>query len=111
MVNAGGVGRGAFEIFNQIRETVVFYMFIQEEAIQTLSMAVFLAQGRDDWQEVEEMAKYTRDEHVEDLHNQASNVLANVAFPMNLAFQKFTNASRTAMNYYIDMAHQEEGTT
>lgn len=92
-------GAAAFEIFNDIRGMVIFYMFIMEEAAQTAGMAAYCAY-RDKRQSQAAAAADWTVQNVITPGRAFSLSVGLVGYPMNEAFATFFDASERAMNYY-----------
>ena len=118
MVNWAGIAGSAFNAFEKVNSTVAFYMFIIEEAIQTVSMAVYLSykawREAAEWgeepdlieelrQKLRELAQWNKSELIEPLKDFTDDV-GYLGFPMNLAFRKFAEASEKAMDYYLSIS-------
>ena len=106
MASWGKIASSAFDAFEKINSVVAFYMFIIEEAIQTVSMAVYLSQKAGNTEKMKELAQWNKTELIIPLKDFSDDV-GYLGFPMNLAYKKFAEASEKAMNYYISLV--EEG--
>jgi len=96
----------AFEVFERVNSVVAFYMFIIEESIQTVSLAIYLSNRAGHKEIMQALAQYNLEELIKPLKSFCDTV-GWVGFPMNLAFKKFAEASEQAMNYYLSLAQQE----
>lgn len=96
----GGIGKSAFRAFINVRETVTFYMFIVEESIQAVSMAVYLAYQTGDSELANDLIDYNITQLIDPLIAFASNPAADLAWPMSDAFLEFAKASRQSMETY-----------
>lgn len=108
MSKLGSVGSGAFQAFKMAREAGTLYLWTIVEATQTISLSVYLAQSSEDWEGVEEMAKWNKRELAEPLKDVSNDVLANVTFPINVATEKFADAMIKSMDFYIEMAQDKQ---
>jgi len=106
MVKWGNVASTAFDAFEKANSTVAFYMFIIEESIQTVSMAVYLSNKAGNTEKMKELAQWNKTELVEPLKDFCDGA-GYVGFPMNLAFKKFAEASEKAMDYYISLVEEK----
>ena len=92
----------AFEAFEKVNSIVAFFMFIIEESIQTVSLAIYLSNKAGNMEQMKELAQYNLNELILPLKDFA-NKQGYVGFPMNLAFRRFAEASEKAMNYYLSL--------
>jgi len=102
MVSWSNISASAFDAFEKANSTVAFYMFIIEESIQTVSMAVYLSQKAGNTEKMRELAQWNKTELIEPLKDFCDGI-GYVGFPMNLAFKKFAEASEKAMDYYLSL--------
>lgn len=89
----------AFEIFNDVRGMVIFYMFILEEAAQTAGMAAYLAYRDGHGDEAAETANWNLTNIITP-GRQFCDTLGLVGYPMNDAFKAYFDASEKSMIYY-----------
>lgn len=89
----------AFNAFKEVNSIVAFYMFIIEESIQTVSLAIYLANKAKLSEKVKELADYNLSELILPLKEFCDGA-GYLGFPMNLAFKKFAEASEKTMNFY-----------
>jgi len=99
------VAGSAFKAFEQVNSTVAFYMFIIEEAIQSVSMAIYLSHRDGDLTKVKELAQWNKEELINPLGDFANGV-GFLGFPMNYAFDAFADASRRSMDYYLSLEEE-----
>jgi len=102
MVKWGDISASAFDAFEKVNSTVAFYMFIIEEAIQTVSMAVYLSYKAGNTEKMKEIAQWNKTELIEPLKDFCGSV-GYLGFPMNAAFEAFAEASEKAMDYYLSL--------
>jgi len=102
MVSWGKVAASAFDAFEKVNSTVAFYMFIIEESIQTVSLAIYLSNKAGNKETMRQLAQYNKDELIQPLKDFCDGT-GYLGFPMNLAFKKFAEASEQAMNYYLSL--------
>lgn len=87
------VAKEAFEIFQDIRGTIGMYMFIIEESIQTAGMGVFMLQKAGLYERAKQHAEWIEINLANQLKDVATNPLGYVAYPLNLAYEAFADAS------------------
>ena len=102
MVQWSKIAGNAFDAFEKIHSITAFYMFIIEEAIQTVSMAVYLSYKAGNTEKMKELAQWNLNELIKPLQEFADGV-GYLGFPMNLAYRKFAEAAQKAMEYYISL--------
>jgi hypothetical protein len=100
------MAKSAFNIFESVHSVVSFYMFIVEESIQTVGMSIFLAQKMGNYDDMKALAQWCKGELVDEL-KEFANGAGILAFPMNVAFDKFADAAGKAMDFYIGMEPPE----
>jgi len=98
--------------FTFAREEVAFYMFIFEEAVQTLGMSCYLLTNAGQYQEAAEVAQYMLDEYVNPMIafcdpsvGGEELAIGILAWPMNTAFLAFFMATKKNLEYYIQQAY------
>jgi len=94
------VGKEVFDVFMNVRETIAFYMFIIEESIQAMGMACYLLKKYGLDQDAKEYASWTKSNLIEGLKQFADGV-GQVAYPMNLAYKAFAEATEKVMDAYL----------
>jgi hypothetical protein len=99
-------GQAAFDIFNDIRGMIIFYLFIMEEAAQTIGMASYLAYKDGFAAESQEHASWGLNEVIGPARAFCSGI-GIAAYPMNDAFNVFFDASERALTFYA--THQPAG--
>lgn len=102
MVEWSKVAGAAFDAFEFVNSTVTFYMFIIEESIQTVSLAIYLAQKNGVMSKVKELAQWNKTELIQPL-KEFTDGAGYLGFPMNLAFKKFAEAAEKAMDFYLSL--------
>lgn len=102
MASIGEVASTAFNAFEKINSVVSFYMFIIEESIQTISLAIYMSNKAGNTQKMKELAQWNLNELVNPL-KQFCDGAGYLGFPMNLAFKKFAEATEKAMQYYLSL--------
>ena len=102
------VTKKSFDVFVNIRETVVFYMFILEEAIQTMSMSVWQAYQAGDKEHCYELINYNLNELIYPLRDFANGPIGALGWPMNASFAAFAEASAESMKNYWRLLAEEE---
>lgn len=99
------VAKEAFEQFTNVREAVAFYMFIIEESIQAVGMACYLYTKYGLNNKAKETAKWCINELIDPLLEFA-NSFGVLAYPMNLAYSAFAEATRKVMEMYLELPEQ-----
>ncbi|MEM5854475.1 MAG: hypothetical protein QW228_08980 [Candidatus Aenigmatarchaeota archaeon] len=107
MVNWWKVGKEAFDVFINVRETIAFYMFIIEESIQAMGMACYLLKKYGLNKECKEYADFTLSNLINPLEEFASGV-GTWAYPMNEAYKAFATASRKVMEAYKQLPDEPQ---
>ena len=102
MASWSKIAGSAFNAFEKINSVVAFYMFIIEESIQTVSLAIYLSQKAGNTEQMKQLAQYNLNELINPLKEFCDGA-GYLGFPMNLAFKKFAEASEQAMNYYLSL--------
>jgi len=102
MPSWSNIAGSAFNAFEKVNSIVAFYMFIIEEAIQTVSMAIYLSNKSGNTDLMKQLAQYNLNELINPLKSFCDGT-GYLGFPMNLAFKKFAEASEQAMNYYLSL--------
>ncbi len=93
----------ALDTVSDVRSFVAMFMFINEEAVQTVGMACYMLQKTEQWAGVIETAQYALD----NLINPAIDFCATygyVAVPLNMAYDAFFKAAQKSMQTYITTA-------
>jgi hypothetical protein len=93
----------ALDMVSDVRSFVAMFMFINEEAVQTVGMACYMLQKTEQWAGVIETAQYALD----NLINPAIDFCAMygyVAVPLNMAYDAFFKAAQKSMQTYITTA-------
>lgn len=103
MAKISGVGKGAFTVFINVREIVNFYMFITEEAIQTISLGVYQTYNAGNISRCQELINYNLNELIDPLIEFSDGPAGILAWPMGVAFAAFARSSRASMESYQDM--------
>lgn len=91
--------REAFDIFNDVRGMITFYLFIMEEAVQTGAMAAYLARKEGNIELSKTYASWV-DENLITTAINFNTTVGIVAYPMNEAFKSFYDAARQSIQYY-----------
>lgn len=95
--------KDTFKVFVNVRETVTFYMFIMEEAIQTAGMASYVAYKAGNIDRAKMIARHMQTELIDPLEEFAKSPAGILAFPMNLAYISFAEASRLSAETYLSL--------
>jgi len=93
------IAKSAFSVFEDVRGTISFYMFIIEESIQTVNMAMYLLYKAGLYSELEEVLNWAEGNLVNPLEDFANGV-GTVAYPMNLSYVAFAQASKKLIEAY-----------
>ena len=97
MVNIAVV-KEAFEVFEDIRSAISMYMFIIEEAIQTLNMANWVLYKANLLDKVKENIDYIRSNLAQPLKDFAESPAGYVAYPMNISYIAFAESTLKALD-------------
>lgn len=99
--------KAAFDVFMDIRGTVVFYLFILEESIQTAMMGCYLARKEGEISRSQILAIELKQGLIADAKafNQS---IGTVAYPMNEAFGAFFEQSEKMCTFYASPPPPEE---
>jgi len=97
------VGLRAFKVFQDVRGTITFYMFIIEEAIQTAGMTAYMLKKAEKIDEAKAQAQWTIDNLINPLLEFCDSPAAAMAYPMNLAYKAFAEAAKKAMEAYLSL--------
>lgn len=89
----------AFDVFMDARGMVTFYMFIMEEASQTIGIAAYLAHKAGNAAAVASLKATALDEIITPAKEFTATV-GLVAFPMNQAFAAYFSAAEKVMEFY-----------
>jgi hypothetical protein len=95
----------ALDIIEDVRGSVAMFMFIIEEAIQTIGMACYLAMKKQQYDKVIEYANFA----INELINPAidfANSYGNFAYPLHFAYLAFYESAKKTFQNYIDLANQ-----
>jgi len=96
----------ALDLVQDVRGTLGMYLFIIEEAIQTVGMACYLNWKEGNYSKVIEVANYVLDEII----NPAIDFCAtygSATYPLNIAYDVFYKAAKTSMENYIAQAQEK----
>lgn len=97
------VAKEAFEVFENVRETVAFYMFIVEEAIQSAGMAAYISYKAGNTQRAKEIAQFMISELIDPLKEFAESPVGYTAYPVNLAYSAFAESARKVAETYLEL--------
>lgn len=99
--------KAAFDVFMDVRGTVVFYLFILEESIQTAMMGCYLASKAGETSRSQILAIELKQGLIADAKafNQSVGI---VAYPMNEAFGAFYTQAENMCNFYANPPIPEE---
>lgn len=106
MGTLGSIAGTAFDVFENVHSIVTFYMFIIEESIQTVGMACWMARQAGDYAAIHELAHWAKTELCDELGHFANNA-GFAAYPMNVAFDKFAEASKKNFDYLLTLEGSE----
>lgn len=101
MSTLSAVGGTAFRVFEDVRGSVSFYMFIMEEAIQTCGMACWISHQKGNLDRAKEVALYAKNELCIPLRDFARSPAGLLGYPMNLSYEAFANASIKNFDTYL----------
>ena len=95
----------AIDLIEEVRGSIAMFMFIIEEAIQTIGMACYLAYKKQQWDKVIEYATYAINELI-DPAIEFADTYGNFAYPLHFAYKAFYETSKKTMENYITLANQ-----
>ena len=90
------------DIIQDVRGSVAMYMFIIEEAIQTIGMACYQAKQAKDYDLMRELARYA----IDNLVNPAIefvDIYGVLAYPLNMAYKEFYLAAKKTFETYLTL--------
>lgn len=90
----------AFDVFMDARGMITFYLFIMEEAAQTLGMAAYLAHKDEDPIGAQAYAQYNLDNIITPA-KAFCGTIGIAAYPMNDAFAAYFDAADRTMQFYL----------
>lgn len=93
----------AIDTVTDVRSFVSMFMFITEEAVQTIGMACYLLQKTEQWEQVINTAQYALDELIMPAIDFCTTY-GYVAVPVNMAYDAFFKAAQKSMQTYIETA-------
>lgn len=93
----------AWDIVEDVRGSCAMFMFIIEEAVQTIGMACYLAQKKKQWNVLREYADFALYELIEPAL-QFVDQYGNLAYPLNGAYKAFFEAAKKTFLQYKQMA-------
>lgn len=102
-MGVGSIAKDAFGVFEDVRGAVAMYMFILEEAIQTVGMACYINYRRERYDKCKELAQYCIETLINPLKEFADSPAGNLAYPMNLSYSAFASASKKTMQTYLEL--------
>lgn len=97
------VAKEAFDVFQNVRETIAFYMFIVEEAIQSAGMAAYISYKAGNTQRAKEIAQFMISELIDPLREFAESPAGYAAYPANLAYSAFAKSARKVAETYLEL--------
>ena len=96
MVSWWAIAKEAFEVFADIRSAVAMYMFIIEEAIQTMNMANWILYKNQQFDTLKTNIQWIRSNLAQPLRDFADDI-GYLAYPMNLSYMAFADATLKAL--------------
>ena len=90
----------ALDIIQDVRGTLAMYLFIIEESIQTLGMAIYQAKKSNRTDLVRELAQYTLDNVITPAIA-FCNTYGMATYPLNQAYWIFYDSSKKLMETYL----------
>lgn len=92
----------ALDVIQDVRGSVAMYLFIIEEAIQTVMMAVYIANKAGQYEKMIELATYVKNEVIEPaiLFN---NTYGAVAYPLNMSYDVFYKSAKRTTETYLEL--------
>jgi len=96
----------ALDVVQDVRGSIAMYLFIIEEALQTLGMACYLYQKANMKESVRNLAKWAID-NVVDPAIEFNNTYGAAAYPLNMAYDTFYHSSRISFQTYIHITEKK----
>lgn len=91
----------ALDVIQDVRGSIAMYMFIVEEAVQTVGMSCYLLYKDEKWEECLQLATWI-------INTILANAIAfsetygHLAYPLNMAYDTFFKSSYKNMETYIE---------
>jgi len=95
----------AIDIIQDVRGSIAMYMFIIEEAIQTIGMACYLLYKHKKYSDLKEVAKWALDNLVNPAIDFAETY-GHVAYPLEMAYKAFYQASKKNFENYLRLTEK-----
>jgi len=95
----------ALDVVQDVRGSIAMYLFIIEEAIQTVGMACYLNYKANRLDAVRELAKWILDNIVNPAID-FNNTYGHVAYPLNLAYNVFYQSAKRNMETYLELTRE-----
>lgn len=96
----------ALDVIEDVRGSIAMYLFIIEEAIQSMGMACYLNYREKNWSALLETANYALENLIKPALDFVSTY-GHVAYPLNISYQAFYEATKKQMQNYIDLAKEK----
>jgi len=90
----------ALDVVQDVRGSIAMYLFILEEAIQTVGMSVYLMHKANMDEEVRSQAKWILDEIINPAI-EFNNTYGMLAYPLNQAYSTFYESAKRNMETYL----------
>ena len=87
------IGKEVFDVFMDVRGAVAMFMFIIEEAIQTVGMVSWIYYKEKKIEKMKENERWIKDNLATPLKEFAESPSGYIAFPLNIAYKKFAEAT------------------
>jgi len=94
------------DIIEDVRGTMIFYFFIIEEAIQSVSFACYLLHKAEMYEDCRNMARWCLD----NLINPAIDTVAwlgTLIYPMNMSYDLFYKSAKKLMETYLKVGEEK----
>ena len=95
----------ALDVIQDVRGSIAMYLFIIEEAIQTVGMACYLNYKANRLEAVRDLAKWILDNIINPAID-FNNTYGSVAYPLNLAYNVFYHAAKRNMETYLELCRE-----
>jgi len=92
----------ALEVVEEVRGSIAMFMFIIEEAIQTVGMACYINYKLGDVEAAKEAARWALDNLVNPALDFVDRYGA-AAYPLNLAYKSFYLSAKRTMETYLKL--------
>ena len=92
----------ALDIVEDVRGSIAMYLFIIEEAIQTVGMACYLLYRQKKYDELKDTARWIIDNLI-DPALEFVKTYGYAAYPLNIAYEVFYKSARKTVETYLSL--------